>query len=226
MNEIDYNEVKVNSDRHVEDESAKEAVGKLLDLSDTIHGDGTRISDDGKPAESKHERINIKELLEGEFQKIRISPEAFLSRTERMLLNNLSTAIKDGDLSSVQEGLAALAENPNSVKAVMACIKERMENANLNNSVKWETGHDSNGQAFVRMHITHKNKPGLYTNVMIGSDGTHSASRTDVISSSFSTALDPASALKDVTSVPRRRFPVDQIIIPDTIYKHSREIKK
>ncbi len=212
---------------------AAESAKKLLQDSATVSGGLAsgiaeaigRAQKPGDNNQSQGDRSTLKELLNNSVEKMRISPEAFLSKTERLLLNNLDNAIHKGDLEGVQESLAAIAENPKSVKAIMASIKERMERANPQNGVKWETGTDSNGQSFVRLHITNyestNGKFSNYTNVMIGSDGTHAASFTRTWDSSNPRQIDPAAALRDVTAPRWRQLrpALDELIIPNTTYK-------
>lgn len=129
------------------------------------------------------------------FEGKKISPEAFLSRTERMLLNSVHDAVTSGDLKSAQEMLATVAENPKSVKRVMDALKERLEGKFT--GVSWESGTDNKGNAFVRLHISqfspmHRES----TRVMIGSDGTHSASVT--AHRGGESPADPAAALADM----------------------------
>ena len=131
------------------------------------------------------------------------SAEALLSRTERLLLNSLSGALKSGDIKSVQEMLATVAEsNPKAQKAIMNAIKERLEISNPLNTVRWETGTDNNGQAFVRLHIDQRHsysKSSGSTQVMVGSDGVHSASSTKRWDSQ-SNQLNPGDALQSITA--------------------------
>lgn len=128
-------------------------------------------------AEDKSELIKkMEKWAEGK----KISPEAFLSRTERMLLNGVDDAIRSGDLKSAQDMLAAVAENPASVKRVMEALRQRLQDDLT--SVSWEQGQDNKGNAFVRLHIHQRDdhsKSSPSTSVMIGSDGTHTAQRRE-----------------------------------------------
>lgn len=160
----------------------------------------------GAAADGKINKMPEKEVIKQldkiiNGDKLFRDPEAMLSRTERLLLNQLSGALKSGDLKSVQDGLATIAENPAAVKAVMTALKARLENSNPLNSVRWETGTDNRGNNFVRLHIDQRHdasKSSGSTSVMVGSDGTHSASRTKRWDSP-STPVAPGEALADVT---------------------------
>lgn len=148
----------------------------------------------GKELIGKLERIGKLENLK--------DPEAMLSKTERLLLNQLHGAIKSGDMKSVQDMLATIAENPKAVASVMNAMKARLEGSNSLNHVRWEQGKDNNGNAFVRLHIeqNHSNsKSSGSTSVMIGSDGTHTASKNKTWDSPRHN-IDPAEALRDVTT--------------------------
>lgn len=137
----------------------------------------------------------------------RISPEAFLSRTERLLLNNIDQAFEKGDVKSVQDMLGAIAENPNSVKAVMNALKARMEGRGLNQNVRWESGTDSDGQSFVRLHVDRtfhtRDNRSTTVSVMIGSDGTNSGSSS---SSGETQQITAHEALEAVTGAKIRRL--------------------
>ncbi len=207
--------------------AAAAAVKEGVDASGKEQRDGGRLSDllrSGEQIRTAEASELIRTLERGEKK---ISPEAFLSRTERMLLNDVHSAFKSGDLSSVQESLAAIAENPNSVKAVMNALKARLESNG--NSVRWETGTDSNGQAFVRLHINQVNgKGGASTNVMVGSDGTHSASHNGGRFNRENVAMDPAAALREVSGANYRQWIQDngfKPIIIDDLRRHGSSIK-
>ncbi|MBY0547506.1 MAG: hypothetical protein K2W95_09455 [Candidatus Obscuribacterales bacterium] len=148
-------------------------------------------------AEDKAELLKKLENFDGK----KMSPEAFLSRTERMLLNSVHDAVTSGDLKSAQDMLAAVAENPKSVKRVMEALKERLEGKFT--SVSWESGTDNKGNAFVRLHIANSNPfDRETTRVMVGSDGTHSATVSRPRGGEVAT--DPAGALSDM--YPQRRI--------------------
>lgn len=163
----------------------------------------------------------LKEFTDGE-HKIRLSPEAFLNKTERLLLNNLDKALHSGDLFAVQEALATVGENPKSAKAVLNAMKERIENANPRNSVRWETGTDSNGETVVRLHITQREgKLGDVTKVMVGSDGTHSASTVKVWDSHPGTQLDPGQTLRGLLTPIHRWEPIPKPPFREPIYRYQ-----
>lgn len=155
----------------------------------------------GKETINKQELINKLERI-GKLENNMKDPEAMLSRTERMLLNNLHGALKSGDMKSVQDMLATIAENPKTVASVMNAMKARLEGSNPLNHVSWEQGKDNNGNAFVRLTIDQNHsasKSSGSTRVMIGSDGTNVASSNKTWDSPR-TNIDPADALRDVTT--------------------------
>ncbi|MBY0547505.1 MAG: hypothetical protein K2W95_09450 [Candidatus Obscuribacterales bacterium] len=155
---------------------------------------------------SEKEVINKLEKI-GSLENLK-NPEALLNRTERMLLNQLHGALKAGDMKSVQEMLATIAENPKSVASVMNAMKARLESSNPLNHVRWEQGKDSDGNSFVRLHIdqTHSHsKSSGSTRVMIGSDGTNTASSNKTWDSPRRN-VDPAEALRDVTGAAWRNL--------------------
>ncbi len=149
------------------------------------------------------DKLDMKDIY-GKFEKA----EPILSKTERLLLNGLQKAVDSGDVSSVQEMLGALSENPASLKRVMSSLQKQMESRDPLTSVGWESGTDNNGNAFVRMHLYQRNdfsKSAGGTDVTIGSDGRNSAQyrkRWD----SLPSQMDPADALQNISGAPNRRF--------------------
>lgn len=105
-----------------------------------------------------------------------------LSKLENMILDNVSDAIRNGQLEKIQDALGALNENPKMVDRVLQALKERMESEDPRNSVNWEQGHDNNGRNFVRLNLYHRNddsKSSGGTELTVGSDGRTSATYTD-----------------------------------------------
>lgn len=170
--------------------AAAAAAGKEQHKPGEVNAEGV------SSAEHKTELMKKLENFDGK----KISPEAFLSRTERMLLNSVHDAVTSGDLKSAQEMLATIAENPKSVKRVMEALKDRLQGKMTD--VSWESGSDNRGNAFVRLHIAQTNPfDHSTTKVMVGSDGTHSATVSGRRGGEVAT--DPAGALSDM--YPQRR---------------------
>lgn len=209
-------ETETDEEADLGDEAA--AAGKLLDESEDAEGGaaaavaaaaqalGEGVAE-GLGAAAGKETINKQELINkleriGKLENNMKDPEAMLSKTERLLLNNLHGALKSGDMKSVQDMLATIAENPKAVASVMNAMKARLEGSNPLNHVSWEQGKDNNGNAFVRLTIDQNHsasKSSGSTRVMIGSDGTNVASSNKTWDSPR-TNIDPADALRDVTT--------------------------
>jgi hypothetical protein len=120
-----------------------------------------------------------------------------LTKTEQLILNNMESAIKSGSLDKVQDMLSTLAENPKAVDRVLRELNNRMQKDNWLNSARWEQGTDSNGNSFVRLHLNHTDsasKSSGGTEITIGSDGRHSATRRELWNSPAE-YVDPAKAM-------------------------------
>ncbi len=212
--------------------TAEEVASKLLEDVGTKAGSraattAERAAQAAIESTSKPDVLReLQNFAEGH-SKMRISPEAFLNKTERLVLNNLDSALQKGDLHSVQEALGAVGENPKSAKLIMNAIKERLEAANPRNSVRWETGTDSNGEAIVRLHILQDHGKGSgVTKVMVGSDGTHSASSVKIWDSSYGKQLDPSETLRELTTPLWHRLrpiPKPPFDVPLDIDRHYKE---
>jgi hypothetical protein len=92
-------------------------------------------------------------------------------------------------------------------------------------AVNWEQGKDDAGNAFVRMKLTQHDKLGDTTQVTIGSDGTSSASYTNI--KGHSKPIDAASALEHI--FPRKQqhqhWGAADAVDP-SILKHDKETDK
>lgn len=224
MNEFDMDEEELVEEAGEETEGDEEgedlgdedaAAGRLLDESEDAAEGGAAAAAaealangvaEGLGAAAGKEMIGKLERI-GKLENFK-DPEAILSRTERMLLNQLHGALKAGDMKSVQDMLATIAENPKAVAGVMNAMKARLEGSNHLNHVSWEQGKDNNGNAFVRLTIdqNHSNsKSSGSTRVMIGSDGTNVASKNKTWDSPR-TNVEPADALRDVTGAAWRNL--------------------
>lgn len=115
----------------------------------------------------------IKDAFE-KFGEKKLNPEAFLSRTEKLILDNLYGAVKEGDMKKVEEMLATLNENPKMQKQVMDALTSRL--AGMGVSAGYEQGKDQNGNPFLRLHMSGSTGRGEWGSVTVGSDGRNSAS--------------------------------------------------
>lgn len=97
-----------------------------------------------------------------------------LNRTERMILDSMQDAIALGNVEKIQNTLATLAENPQSVNRVLDAVRTQMKKENWQNAVGWEQGIDSSGHSFIWLNLEHFDelaKTSGYTRLTIGSDG-------------------------------------------------------
>jgi hypothetical protein len=115
--------------------------------------------------------IDIVENLET-FEKFRETKERPLTRTEQLLSNTVRNALYSGDAKSVVEALAALNENPASVRRVLSNLRQELGGPGM--SIRWETGTNDEDAPFTRLTLDLQLRTGG-TTVTIGSDGMQTA---------------------------------------------------
>lgn len=98
--------------------------------------------------------------------------ENSLGTMEKLLLQTIFAAVKEGDIDSVKEMLEILSDNPQSLQAVMYALTTRLSNLNISCGI--ETVAQTAGKFEVRMHLG-GDLGGGWGSICLSSTGKHSA---------------------------------------------------
>ncbi len=162
----------INEDENNNDDLDDQSASKMLDeASDAVQG--STKSTPSRDSLDAFDRLN-------EVRRT-FTLEESLSKAERLVLNGLQNALKNGDVKETQRVLATIAESPQSARAILTALKARLEKADPHLKVEWETATSDKGEPIVRLHlhqIPWNKLAGNITVVHIGSDFSSSAWRT------------------------------------------------
>jgi hypothetical protein len=133
-----------------------------------------------------------------------------LSRTEKLLLNGLTSEATQGSVSGLQEMLGALAENPNSAARILDHFNQRMNAENPLRSADYIIGKDSNGKPFIQLSMSLRDnefKGSPITTVTMDNRGQASGARSEYSEHVGRTvsSIKPSNALRDIVGLLDKR---------------------